>query len=323
MIRRLKDYFHAHPSLKKFVVPLFLLYRKYYASALLIKKINDGDYLKGLTQKEKDNVITRTAIVKESSDNLLLNRASNSGMIENGWLILHNGIKVDPFSYYGEKLLPMIMENKGVHEPQEERVFDLVLKNMREGATMLEMGSYWSFYSIWFSSLIKNANTYMIEPDYLNLKYGKINFKANKQIPTLFYQAFVGASSSVDKLGQKTISVDDFVQKYQIPFIDVLHSDIQGYELEMLKGAQKTIEEGKIGYAFISTHSNLLHYQCIEYLKNYGYSIIASADKDQSYSFDGVLVMKAPYYPGIEPVVISIRNKTAKSETDQSPANPK
>ena len=311
MLRKLKDYLHSHPNLKRYAVPLFLLYRKLYATSMLIRKIEDGSYIKFLTSKEKETLKNRIDIVLQSDDNKLINRVADSGKFVNGWLILHNGIRVNPYSYYGEKYFPLIVENRGVHEPQEERVFSEVLKGMPDGATMIELGSYWSFYSIWFSKMVKNAVNYMVEPDFLNLKYGKINFKANGLKPTSFYQAFVGASSSVDAQGQKTMCIDDFVQEHNIPFIDILHSDIQGFELDMLKGAVKTIEARKIGYMFISTHSNPLHYQCIDFLKNYGYELIASADKQQTYSFDGVLVMRAPYYKGIGPVEISLREATS------------
>jgi len=307
-LRKIKDYLNDRPALKTLVIPLLLAYRKMQASKLN-DKINSGRLLDGLDDVHRERFIMRSNNIKSSSDNQYISRVPDAGKVRDGWLIMHNGLKVDPFSYYGLGALHMFVENKGVHEPQEERVFDMVLKTMPKGATMLEMGSFWSFYSMWFNKEVKEAKNYMIEPDPMNMRYGKINFKENKLHPTAFHQAFVGASSSKNKHGQETICVDDFVKAYNISFLDILHCDIQGYELEMLKGAVKTIESKKIGYAFISTHSHLLHEQCERFLLDYGYITLASANKDESFSFDGVLVMRAPYYEGIGPVDISIRVK--------------
>ena len=79
-------------------------------------------------------------------------------------------------------------------------------------------------------------------------------------------------------VGEKGMRVDDFLKEKKIDFVDLLHVDIQGAELEMLFGAEKSIKEGKIGYAFISTHSQSLHEDCLKFLKNHDFDIIASAD---------------------------------------------
>jgi Methyltransferase FkbM domain len=168
------------------------------------------------------------------------------------------------------------------------------------------MGAFWSFYSMWFQKEIQQAVNYMIEPDSFNLGQGKRNFKLNKMKGT-FIQAFVGKESSI---GQPvgTLCIDDFVNDKAIPFIHMLHSDIQGYEYEMLLGAEKTFEAKKIGYVFISTHSNELHYQCLEFLNRKGFYIIASVDIDETYSEDGLIAARAPYFEGIEKINISRRS---------------
>lgn len=65
------------------------------------------------------------------------------------------------------------------------------------------------------------------------------------------------------------------MEKHNINFINILHSDIQGAEYEMLLGAEKTFKDKKIGYIFISTHSNDVHNKCLEFLKNKEFKIIA------------------------------------------------
>lgn len=167
---------------------------------------------------------------------------------------------------------------------------------------MIEMGAFWSFYSMWFNQKVNGAKNYMIEPDSFNMGQGKRNFRLNNMKGT-FAQAFIGRKDS-NEGSVRTASVDGLVKEFNIPFIHMLHSDIQGYEYEMLLGAEQCFNEKKIGYIFISTHSDELHYQCLNVLKQKGYIILASADLKETYSEDGLIAARAPYFPGIEPIQI-------------------
>ncbi|MEJ7820898.1 MAG: FkbM family methyltransferase [Chitinophagaceae bacterium] len=218
---------------------------------------------------------------------------------------MHNGLYINLGSYYGPEVAQILFYNKGVHEPQEEYVFSLVLKDMPQGATMIEMGSFWAFYSMWFQKAIPNAKNFMIEPESFNITSGKKNFNLNR-LKGDFVQAFISSKSG--KLqGIDVICVDDFVVDKKIEFIHLLHSDIQGYEYEMLQGAKKTIDSNKIGYIFLSTHTNDLHYKCLEFLKLKGFHIVASADLNQTYSDDGLIVAKSNNIKGIDAVEISLK----------------
>lgn len=93
--------------------------------------------------------------------------------------IMHNGIRVVEGCYYGSWMTETIKLLKGHHEPQEERVFHEVLKHLPPGATMLEVGSFWAYYSLWFRQAIENATNYLMEPDPNNLAAGKRNFQIN------------------------------------------------------------------------------------------------------------------------------------------------
>jgi hypothetical protein len=41
---------------------------------------------------------------------------------------------------------------QGRNEPREEAVFHEILKHLAPDATMLELGGFWSYYSLWFKS---------------------------------------------------------------------------------------------------------------------------------------------------------------------------
>jgi hypothetical protein len=200
---------------------------------------------------------------------------------------MHNGIKVYAGSYYGRPLSKMLHRTKGVHEPQEEYAFQEVLKQIAPKGIMLEMGAYWSFYSMWFNKMISDAYNIMIEPDKFNLEQGKRNFKLNK-MKGVFVQGFIGNKYSNDSV--EIFSVDYLFSKFKIESLQILHSDIQGYELEMIDGASESLKKDLIDFIFISTHSNELHRLCLEKLISFGQKILCEANLDESYGHDGLIV---------------------------------
>ncbi|HEY4290077.1 MAG TPA: FkbM family methyltransferase [Puia sp.] len=249
----------------------------------------------------------RIADVLSSDDNKFIPKVPDAGSIKGGKQIMHNGLKIYLGSYYGPEYSRMLLLSKGVHEPQEERIFGESLKTLSPGAVMIEMGAFWSFYSMWFNKQIPGARNFMIEPDEFNMGHGRRNFRLN-QMKGTFVQAFVGSESK--QAGPvETVAVDDFMEQHAIPFVHMLHSDIQGFEYDMLQGAGKAIEDKKIGYIFISTHSNEIHYKCLEFLQGKGFIILASIDLDETYSEDGLIAARASYFEGLQPIAISKKKK--------------
>ncbi len=241
--------------------------------------------------------------VKRCPENKKISRVENAGKVVRGKQMMHNGLKIQLGSYYGPEVAKQLIINKGVHEPQEEYVFQEVLKRIPKGATMVELGSFWAFYSMWFNSKVENANNFMVEPDMFNMGFGIRNFKLNK-LHGHFTNSFVASKSDLGT-NPKTICLNDFVSQKNIDFIDILHSDIQGFEWEMLKGAEDLIDQDKIGYLFISTHSNDIHNQCLLFLKNKNYLILTEIDLDKTFSIDGLIVARSKSYPGINEITIS------------------
>lgn len=248
----------------------------------------------------------RLDLVKQSPDNAKIEKVNDAGVVRHDHQVMHNGLKIALASYYDYGNTILIRDNEGVHEPQEEYVFQEVLKYIPEGGTMLELGSFWAFYSMWFANKVKNARCVMIEPDPHKMNFGKLNFRMNHLRGT-FDLGFIGKEDILNR-SVPHYSVDYLMRKHRIEFLDILHSDIQGYEFDMLTGAKESLEQKKVGYFFISTHSNLLHEQCERSLKNHGYEVMFSANLDESYSWDGLLVAKKPGVPG--PTGITIVKRT-------------
>ena len=217
---------------------------------------------------------------------------------------MHNGIKVCRGSYYGVGMNLLLKENRGVHEPQEERVFREVLKWMPMNALMLELGAYWGFYSMWFHQQVSNPYCYLIEPELRNLEYGRSNFEINR-MKGKFLHGFIGSTSGKTNEGVPVFCVDDIIIRNNINHINILHSDIQGAEFDMLMGAKMSFGSSKIDYVFISTHSDDLHTKCRSFLLDHGLSILADADLSETYSRDGVLVGRREGLEGPMPIPIS------------------
>lgn len=64
--------------------------------------------------------------------------------------IMHNGLQVLYGGYHGDWMAKIIENLKGHHELQEEVVFDAILKRLGPESSMIELGCFWSYYSLWF-----------------------------------------------------------------------------------------------------------------------------------------------------------------------------
>lgn len=230
--------------------------------------------------------------------------------------VMHNGIRIKRGSYHGEWMSEIIQKLHGHHEPQEEKVFAEVLKHIDSGneAVMVELGSFWAYYSMWFQQQIPGAKSFMVEPNSSKLDIGKAHFKLNN-FEGVFLRGFVGSepkltSTFIDWDGKESqieeITIDSLMQKQSIDSIDILHADVQGAEYDMLKGSINALSNNNIKYLFISTHGHQ-HRRCLRYLKKFGYRIIAQHSVLESYSGDGLIVARSGQTTGPDQVPISKR----------------
>jgi hypothetical protein len=189
----------------------------------------------------------------------------------------------------------VLVLNRGVHEPLEEYVFQQVLKRMPDSPSMIELGAYWGHYSMWFKKERPQGDVILVEPDPGCLKAGQDNFARNG-FKGEFIHAFVGTEK---------FEVDAFFRNRKIKQLDILHTDIQGFEVEMLQGAQDVLAKRRVHYLFISTHSQAIHGAIVGGLGNLGYRVEISSDFDvQTTSFDGFVFASSPE---VEPVFGDIR----------------
>jgi FkbM family methyltransferase len=224
---------------------------------------------------------------------------------------MHNGVKVLADGYHGEWMTNLIAALRGHHEPQEEVVFHELLTHVGPIATMLELGGFWSYYSLWFLNGRSERRAIVVEPDPGNISVGKRNALLNDAQAISFEQACVGASIR-DEVAFPTetagtivipqVSVTSIMSRYGINCLDVLHCDTQGAETEIIQSCEALITSKRIKFSVISTHSHhitgdpLTHQRCLSMFGDFGARVLVEHDVHESFSGDGLIVA----YSGVE-----------------------
>jgi FkbM family methyltransferase len=214
--------------------------------------------------------------------------------------IMHNGLKVQADGYCGEWMTNIIDSLDGHHEPQEELLFFELLKHARQDTSIIELGSYWAYYSCWYLKDVPGSRAICIEPNPQHLQIGKKNAEMNGfQGRIEFKNAWVGHKhDGVTEPGEGTIDLDclsmDDVLAMANDEVELLHVDIQGAELDFLRSMNTTGE--KVRFLVLSTHhksisgSSTTHRDCIQSILDLGGFIMDEHDIDESFSGDGLIV---------------------------------
>lgn len=226
--------------------------------------------------------------------------------------VLHNGVRVVAGGYYGTEMAEIIQRLHGHHEPQEEKVFSKIVNLMPETSTMIELGCFWAYYSLWLLQARPQARAIGVEPDLANLDVGRRNAALNGREMT-FIEASVGGSphdprpfqtevSGVRQVPQ--VSVPQLMAALDIECLDILHCDTQGAETEILMSCRELFVRGKIRFCVISTHHHyisgdpLTHQRCLGIIRDLGGQVLAEHNVAESFSGDGLI---AAYF-GKEPI---------------------
>jgi hypothetical protein len=228
--------------------------------------------------------------------NLFVRRVPMAGTVADGLVTLHNGHRValsGEASYY-DLFSHVLVYNRGVHEPLEEFAFQQMLETLPPAPVMIELGAYWAHYSMWLKQARPDGRCIMVEPSEKGLEAGRVNFARHGYDGT-FEQGLIGK-------GQ--VTVDDIMARHAVDRLDVLHSDIQGFEVEMLDGAEAALAEQRIDRVFVSTHGEDLHARVLARLTGHGYRIDAqSGHGDHTTGHDGLVLAVHPRLPRFLPEI--------------------
>jgi FkbM family methyltransferase len=274
----------------------------------LINQVNNSIVLTDYEKKRINMTIS-------CSDSDSISKVANAGKIikSEGKDIqfLHNGLKIIEGCYYGPWMTKIIEILKGHHEPQEEFAFFQVLEQLRRNPSpwgsprMIELGSFWAYYSMWFLKDFPKGSTYCFEPDPKYLEVGRQNFELNN-LNGKFINAMVSSQQSILREFQcesdgQVISVpalnfSGVVSATEQKNIDIVLVDIQGAEIPLLQNLSEVLEHTIIRFMAISTHdveisgSSITHQLALELLIQSGAHIILEHSVSESFSGDGFIL---------------------------------
>ena len=262
-------------------------------------------------QTSPDDLRRRVEITTAVRDTDRLPKVDDAGAVRDhdGVLVqvMHNGVLIEEGCYFGAFMTEIITRLRGHHEPQEEVVFNELVQRLAAdtGApTMVELGSHWSYYSLWLAHVMPASTNVMVEPDPAHLAVGKRNFALNDRSGRFVHAAIgsehggtVWLACESDAVVRKTpvVTLDGLMRDERLDRIDLLLCDIQGAEFELLRGAGRLLAEGRLRFLLISTHHHaisgdpLIHQRCLALLEAAGAHIIAEHTISESCSGDGLI----------------------------------
>jgi FkbM family methyltransferase len=225
--------------------------------------------------------------------------------------VMHNGVRVLADAYFGRWTTEIVRRLHGHHEPQEEKVFAVLLDRLRADGiasqgrpAMIELGCFWAYYSLWFRRVFPQGRSILIEPDPGHREIGRRNLALNG-VESVVMNAAVGETpGEMEFLAESdgatrripVVSVDSLIDAFKLPELHILHADVQGAELAVLRGSERAVKASKIRFAVLSTHHHqltgdpLLHYRCLDWLRDHGAHVVAEHSVAESFSGDGLIV---------------------------------
>lgn len=245
--------------------------------------------------------------------------------------VMHNGLVVEAGTYGGQWELEIIRSLRGVHEPQEEKVFDALIRRLAaEGGgapRMLEFGSFWAYYSMWFVRELAGAAAVALEPDPHNLEVGRRNARANALEERIeFVHGAIGPEPGEQfEIVNESDGKPTVVRQYDIDALlahrawdraDLVLVDVQGYETVLLELGRASLAAGRVRFLVVSTHHHaisadpLTHQRVLATIVEAGGHIVAEHTVGESFSGDGLVV--ASFDPRDDDLVVEISRARAR-----------
>ncbi|MGH2874317.1 MAG: FkbM family methyltransferase [Solirubrobacteraceae bacterium] len=197
---------------------------------------------------------------------------------------------------------------RGHHEPQEELAFHNLVGRLEADTvepTMVELGSFWGYYSMWLKRAIPSTRLILVEPDAAHLAVGSENLALN-QMEAVCLHAAIGEThdatvqltweSDGEAHATRQVSIDGLMDELGLERIDLLLCDVQGAETAALLGASRALAERRVRFLVISTHHHsisgepLTHQRCMTILRDASAHVIAEHSVAESCSGDGLIV---------------------------------
>lgn len=223
--------------------------------------------------------------------------------------IMHNGLIVEEGGYYGEWMTEAIRALRGHHEPQEELVFHRIVERLTDDSpVMIEFGSFWTYYGLWFCHALPGSRVVALEPDPHYLDVGRRNAALNGYTDRV---SFVAAAIGDQPNQPIAFQAESDGQTYEVvqhdlaslmslsglDRADLVLADVQGAESILLSRARGDFEAGRVRFLIVSTHHHsisgnaLTHQNALQLLTDAGAHVIAEHSVGESFSGDGLIAV--------------------------------
>jgi hypothetical protein len=142
----------------------------------------------------------------------------------------------------------------GLDELEEIRL--LSQHRLRPGARVFDIGAHQCVVALMLAGVVgETGSVVAVEADYHNARVGQVNADLNKASNVEVIYAAAAAKEGYLTIGPvpkvKAVTVDGLTRQYGAP--DVLYIDVDGAEVEVLKGAEETIRKHHPDF-FVEVH---------------------------------------------------------------------
>ena len=177
--------------------------------------------------------------------------------------------------------------------------FQLIEHYVEKNDVLFDIGTNMGFYTVWMSRFInQNGKIHCFEPDKLNYSRLQANISLNK-IKSLIKTNRYAVSDfngwlkfTEDRDGEnhisnnalestvevQSIALDTYLEIQGIQHIAYMKIDVEGFELQVLKGAREILENKKVDIIQLEINQQLNNAgtkvsDLLFFLKNYGYNL--------------------------------------------------
>jgi FkbM family methyltransferase len=194
----------------------------------------------------------------------------------------------------------------GAYEHKKAKLF---ANHIDSGNTVFDVGAHVGFYTILAARRTgSGGEVAAFEPLPRNVEFLRRHVHLNKLSNVTVVQAAVAESDGssgfsisesffegyLDERGPvqvQTVSLDTFVEAGNARLPNVIKIDVEGAELEVLKGARRVLTSAR-PIIFVATHGQDVHRACCSFLSSMGYSV-APIDTDMIDASREVLAIPA------------------------------
>jgi hypothetical protein len=120
---------------------------------------------------------------------------------------------------------------------------------------MVELGAFWSFWTIVFGKKFPKSKSVIVEGDLEKLSVGLTNLYLNGLSAIAYHKTIaVEHSTLTEPLTIGNITLTELFESSETQVIDILHMDIQGAEFGIYEEVAERLENGTIKNVIMATH---------------------------------------------------------------------